>query len=76
MIKIDLTAIPELTNEIYYPLYKDTNRYLLLYGGAGSGKSVFAAQKTLVRLLTEKPHRFLVVRKVAKTLRYLSLIHI
>jgi len=70
MINIDLTALPELTNDIYYPLYKDTNRYLVLYGGAGSGKSVFAAQKTLVRLLTEKPHRFLVVRKVAKTLRY------
>lgn len=70
MINIDLSALPELTNDIYYPLYKDTSRYLVLYGGAGSGKSVFAAQKILVRLLTEKPHRFLVVRKVAKTLRY------
>jgi len=70
MINIDLTALPELTNNIYYPLFNDTNRYLVLYGGAGSGKSVFAVQKILVRLLTEKPHRFLVVRKVAKTLRY------
>lgn len=70
MIKIDLTALPELTNDIYYPLYKDTSRYLVLYGGAGSGKSVFAAQKILVRILTEQPHRFLVVRKVARTLRF------
>ena len=70
MIKIDLTALPELTNDIYYPLYKDTSRYLVLYGGAGSGKSVFAAQKILVRILTEEPHRFLVVRKVARTLRF------
>lgn len=70
MIKIDLTALPELTNDVYYPLYKDKSRYLVLYGGAGSGKSVFAAQKILVRMLTEQPHRFLVVRKVAKTLRY------
>jgi len=70
MINIDLTALPELTNDIYYPLYKDKSRYLVLYGGAGSGKSVFAAQKILVRLLTEKTHRFLVVRKVARTLRF------
>lgn len=70
MIKIDLTALPELTNDIYYPLYKDTSRYLVLYGGAGSGKSVFAAQKILVRILTEQPHRFLVARKVARTLRF------
>lgn len=70
MIKIDLTALPELTNDIYYPLYKDTSRYLVLYGGAGSGKSVFAAQKILVRMLTEQPHRFLVARKVARTLRF------
>lgn len=70
MIRIDLSALPELTNDIYYPLYKDKSRYLVLYGGAGSGKSVFAAQKILVRILTEQPHRFLVVRKVARTLRF------
>ncbi|NLL63980.1 MAG: PBSX family phage terminase large subunit [Ruminococcaceae bacterium] len=42
-------------------------------GGAGSGKSVFATQKLIYRTLTEqhptKKHKFLVVRKVAKTLR-------
>jgi len=70
MIKIDLTALTQLTNEVYYSLYKDKSRYLVLYGGAGSGKSVFAAQKILVRMLTERPHRFLVVRKVARTLRF------
>jgi phage terminase large subunit len=45
------------------------NKYLVLYGGAGSGKSVFAAQKIIMRLLSETPHKFLVVRKVARTLR-------
>jgi phage terminase large subunit len=38
-------------------------------GGGGSGKSVFIAQKIILRMLSEKPHRFLVLRKVAKTLR-------
>jgi len=69
MITIDLRNLPKVTNKKYYPLYKDKSRYLILYGGAGSGKSVFAAQKLVFRMLTEKPHKFLVVRKVARTIR-------
>jgi phage terminase large subunit len=38
-------------------------------GGAGSGKSVAAAQKILLRLKSEPDHRFLVVRKVGTTIR-------
>ena len=68
-INIDLTSLPELTNECYYPLYSNKSRYLVLMGGGGSGKSVFTAQKILVRMLCEEKHRILVVRKVAKTLR-------
>jgi phage terminase large subunit len=68
-ISIDLTALPELTNKLFYPLYNNKSRYLVLYGGAGSGKSVFCAQKIIYRMLTEKNHRFLVVRKVANTIR-------
>lgn len=44
------------------------SRYLVLIGGAGSGKSVFAAQKLIFRALKEK-HRLLVVRKVSDTLK-------
>jgi phage terminase large subunit len=69
MIQIDLSNLPKVTNETFYPLYKNKDRYLVLYGGAGSGKSVFAAQKLIFRMLNEKNHKFLVVRKVAKTLR-------
>lgn len=33
-------------NPKFYPLLReDSHRYLLLYGGAGSGKSVFAVQR-------------------------------
>ena len=35
----------------------------------GSGKSRFVAQKKVYRLISERDHRILVVRKVAKTLR-------
>jgi phage terminase large subunit len=69
MPTIDLTSLPSLTNDTFYPLYLDKSRYLILWGGAGSGKSVFASQKIVVRTLAEKGHRFLVVRKVAKTIR-------
>lgn len=68
-INIDLTELPTLTNDRFYPLYTNKDRYLVLMGGGGSGKSVFTAQKILLRMLTEKKHRFLVLRKVAKTLR-------
>jgi phage terminase large subunit len=69
MIQIDLSNLPKVTNKMFYPLYKNKDRYLVLYGGAGSGKSVFAAQKIIFRILTEDNHKFLIVRKVAKTLR-------
>ncbi len=38
-------------------------------GGGGSGKSKFSAQKIIYRMLAEKNHRFMVVRKVGDTLR-------
>ena len=67
--KIDFSRLPEIVNKVYYPLFWDDNRYLVLYGSAGSGKSVFATQKILKRVIEEKGHKFLVVRKVGKTLR-------
>lgn len=57
-------------NIIYLDLLKNKNRYLHLYGGAGSGKSYFAAQKILLRIMKEERHRILLVRKVARTIRH------
>lgn len=68
-INIDLTELPTLTNDRFYPLYSNKDRYLVLMGGGGSGKSVFTAQKIILRMLTEQKHRILVLRKVAKTMR-------
>lgn len=59
----------ELFNPIYMPFYKTMDRYLFFYGGAGSGKSEFAAAKLLIRMLKEKQHRFLICRKIARTIR-------
>ncbi len=59
----------ETTNDKFYPLFHNKDRYLVLVGGGGSGKSIFAGRKILERTVTEKGHRFLVCRKVARTLR-------
>lgn len=56
-------------NGVYLPLMQCDKRYLVLYGGAGSGKSVFAAQRFLVRLMSVMPCNLLVVRAVAATHR-------
>lgn len=68
-INIDLSNLPKATNDCYTPLYKNKDRYLVLYGGAGSGKSIYAAQKIIYRMVTQGGHKFLVVRKVGKTLK-------
>ena len=67
--KINFNFVLDSFNDAYIPLIANEARYLLLYGGAGSGKSVFAAQKILMRCLREQNHKFLFIRKVARTIR-------
>ncbi len=59
----------EETNDIFFPLYFDRHRYLVLLGGGGSGKSIFAGRKVLERVLRYEDQTVLVLRKVARTLR-------
>jgi PBSX family phage terminase large subunit len=71
---------PQL-NRAYVPAWQSRKRFCVLKGGAGSGKSVFCAQKLLDRCRTEfvpkndpqgRPpfaHRFLACRKVAHDVR-------
>lgn len=57
------------SNDTFLPLLWDQSRYLVLMGGGGSGKSIFAGDKVLERVTSEEGHRYLVCRKVQKTLR-------
>lgn len=68
-ITVDFTHLPNLANDTYVPYFMNTSRYLVLYGGAGSGKSVFVGQKIVMRMLSEQHHKLLVIRKVADTIR-------
>ncbi len=56
-------------NTVYLPSFECDKRYLVFYGGAGSGKSYFIAQRYVVKLLKEKMCNLLVVRAVANTNR-------
>lgn len=69
MKTVNLENLKELTNPIYYPLFDNQDRYMVLYGGAGAGKSHWSCQKKLIRIMEEKESRILVIRKVARTLR-------
>lgn len=54
---------------IYWPYVRDyTTRFNVYYGGAGSGKSHFVAQKIILKCLQYK-RKLLVVRKVGNTLK-------
>lgn len=49
-------------------LFDYSHRFEVYYGGAGSGKSVFIAQKIVLKALTEK-RKVLIMRKVGSTLK-------
>lgn len=54
-------------NEVYLPHLEDySTRFLVFYGGAGSGKSHFIAQRLVYKALKDK-RKILVLRKVNKT---------
>lgn len=56
-------------NDIYIPLIDNQSRFLPIYGGAGSGKSVFASFKIAKRTVSESGHKFLCLRKVGATVK-------
>lgn len=66
---VDLSNLSKISNSAYYPLFHDFTRTLVLYGGAGSGKSVFAADKIIENSLVFNGRNTAVVRKVGKTNR-------
>ena len=60
---IDLHLSRQIFNETYLPYLTDySHRYEVYYGGAGSGKSHFIAQKILFKALNDK-RKVLIIRK-------------
>lgn len=65
---IKLKISNDIYNEIYIPYLNNTTRLQIFFGGSSSGKSVFLSQRCVEDLL--QGHRnYLVVRKIAATLK-------
>jgi len=57
-------------NDIYDEFFiGNEDRYYILIGGRGSGKSYAAAQKLIIRCLKETGHRILILRKTLPALK-------
>ena len=65
---IEIKVNPYIINECYRPYIANDAETLIIYGGPGSGKSFFIAQRALLRLLMGG-RNILIVRKIAATLR-------
>ncbi len=59
----------ELVNKKFVPLIDNEDRYLILWGGRGSSKSVFAAKKLVYRCVNDPYFRCILFRNVYDTIR-------
>ncbi len=59
--EIDLSS--KLFNAAYYPYLKTINQYEVYYGGSGSGKSYFVAQKLAVQMTIYDGRNLVALRK-------------
>lgn len=67
-MRVKLKLKREIFNNVYYHLLKCLVSTLIVYGGAGSGKSYFLAQRLILKVINEE-RNFLVIRKVGNTIR-------
>ena len=69
MSSINIELHTRVFNKVYVAYLEDTHRYLIFYGGAGSGKSFFIAEYIIYHLLKENSFNLLVVRNTGKSNR-------
>lgn len=55
----------ETINKAFFPYLKSNARTEIFYGGGGSGKSYFLAQRDLIEIMSKKNNNILIMRKVA-----------
>ena len=59
---------PAIFNEIYIPYLTNYDRTQIIFGGAGSGKSWFVFQRTIIDVM-QGGRNYLICRQVARTIR-------
>jgi len=67
---VEIEISKSIINETFRPLIDNESRFEIFYGGAGSGKSRFIAQRLVYRHLRDSGRKSLVVRKVGRTMRH------
>ena len=65
----DIKIHKKVFNSNFYPYLNDKHRYLIFYGGAGSGKSYTIAQFIVYYMLSKSRFNLLVVRNTGKSNR-------
>lgn len=68
-MEIDFPPLDTMINETFKPLFYNEDRYLILWGGRGSSKSVFAAKKLIYRCLSDNYFRFILIRNVYEDIK-------
>lgn len=65
----NVTIDDSVFNDVYVPYLGNTTRTQIFYGGSGSGKSVFLAQRCVIDLM-QGGRNYLILRAIAKTIRH------
>ena len=68
-MEITIKIPSKVFNKVYLPYLDNLNRYLIFYGGAGSGKSYFVVERYIKKILQQKMMNLLVVRATGKSNR-------
>lgn len=68
-MEVTIKIPSKVFNKVYIPYLDNLNRYLIFYGGAGSGKSYFVVERYIKKILQQKMMNLLVVRATGKSNR-------
>ena len=66
---VNISISKKVFNKVYLPYLDNEDRYLIFYGGAGSGKSYFVAERYIYKNLKSNKMNLLVVRATGKSNR-------
>ena len=68
-MNVNINISKKVFNKVYLPYLDTITRYLIFYGGAGSGKSFFVVERYIYKLLKLPMMNLLVVRATGKSNR-------
>jgi len=67
--EVEFPSLKKLVNKPFHSIFENRDRYLFLWGGRDSGKSVSARRKLIFRCLSEKYFRCILIRNTYESIR-------